>query len=649
MKNKVIIFLAGALFITALITFTTQLVKSDSTGTVSIFVEMPPYEINITAPLNTTYNLSLNNYSLQLNVTSNFSVNTWWFNLYDLKHAQAVNTTVVFTPNATFNAVRWSNRLEVYANDSDGRIMNKNVTFTINVNNSAPYFTNLNDIIYGCEDQEVMDDFTITDIDEQFSETYFDYSITPASPLLLTKVSPSNATVMTLQIIFNDGALPNSEDVGLYARNISITDNQYTDTKSVNISILQVNDAPVLQTIGARTLVVGTLNGSFNYQIQVTDEEDGNQNAGKLSFNISFSPADNLFNISQTGVMNFTPNSTQNGTYQITVCVADNNLSTAHANLSQCYTPGIGTNQSVCETLSFTITNNNTAPNITSRFPTNLTFSLSGTSSQLFNISKYDAEGTRPDTYWYVDNVFKERDTNTLADEFTYTFGCGVSGAHAVKTEITDGLLNSSVQWNITVQNVDCTTSTSTGGGGGGGGAGTLTRAECEEKWACYEWQPCQSAEKSFSIGILEEQDFALMKSECSAKNWNEETCGFQVRTCFDAHACKSLLNRPKQIRQCQFTINPACADRIKNCHDGSCELLVDCGGPCTPCPTCSDGIQNQGEANIDCSGPCPINCSPEKPLIERPMLRYPIIAVIIIALIIFIIKLKKVLKLRNK
>jgi len=31
----------------------------------------------------------------------------------------------------------------------------------------------------------------------------------------------------------------------------------------------------------------------------------------------------------------------------------------------------------------------------------------------------------------------------------------------------------------------------------------------------------------------------------------------------------------------------------------------VDCGGPCKPCPSCTDGIQNQGEEGIDCGGPC--------------------------------------------
>ncbi len=47
-----------------------------------------------------------------------------------------------------------------------------------------------------------------------------------------------------------------------------------------------------------------------------------------------------------------------------------------------------------------------------------------------------------------------------------------------------------------------------------------------------------------------------------------------------------------------------ACA----SCNDGiqnQGESGVDCGGPCSACPTCNDGIQNQGESGVDCGGPC--------------------------------------------
>jgi|GEM_PF-6414738 len=48
-----------------------------------------------------------------------------------------------------------------------------------------------------------------------------------------------------------------------------------------------------------------------------------------------------------------------------------------------------------------------------------------------------------------------------------------------------------------------------------------------------------------------------------------------------------------------------SCFDLIENCHDGACEKGIDCGGPCMPCPSCSDRRQNQGETGVDCGGPC--------------------------------------------
>jgi hypothetical protein len=53
----------------------------------------------------------------------------------------------------------------------------------------------------------------------------------------------------------------------------------------------------------------------------------------------------------------------------------------------------------------------------------------------------------------------------------------------------------------------------------------------------------------------------------------------------------------------------PSCSDGIQN-QD---ETGVDCGGVCPACPTCNDGIQNQGENGIDCGGPCaacPVLCT---------------------------------------
>jgi len=106
--------------------------------------------------------------------------------------------------------------------------------------------------------------------------------------------------------------------------------------------------------------------------------------------------------------------------------------------------------------------------------------------------------------------------------------------------------------------------------GGGGGG----TRIICEELWECTKWGKCLPS-------------------------------GIQIRTCVDLAECGTEFRKPFESRSCEYI--GTCSDLIKNCHHGLCEEKVDCGGPCTPCPTCFDGIQNQGEEGIDCGGPCPV------------------------------------------
>jgi len=107
-------------------------------------------------------------------------------------------------------------------------------------------------------------------------------------------------------------------------------------------------------------------------------------------------------------------------------------------------------------------------------------------------------------------------------------------------------------------------------GGGGGGG----TTVFCEELWECTNWGACLPS-------------------------------GIQTRVCKDLAECGTEFRKPFESMDCEYV--GTCSDFIKNCHDNSCETGVDCGGPCPPCPTCFDGIQNQGETGIDCGGLCPI------------------------------------------
>ena len=107
------------------------------TGTITLIVEGGEKNIDIISPENKTYNFSIGDtYTIDLNVS-----------------------------NTTFDAVRWSNRLMVYAEDSEGEVVNKNVTFFVFVPNSAPIIEGIEPDIYVCEADYLSYFFNVTDAD----------------------------------------------------------------------------------------------------------------------------------------------------------------------------------------------------------------------------------------------------------------------------------------------------------------------------------------------------------------------------------------------------------------------------------------------------------------------------------------------------
>lgn len=85
-------------------------------------------QIYINSPLNTTYSFnSGEDYTLYLNVSSNFNLSSWRYSLNGAGY-------VFFTPNTTFNAAESSNELVVFANDTGGNVFNKSVVFFVSVN-----------------------------------------------------------------------------------------------------------------------------------------------------------------------------------------------------------------------------------------------------------------------------------------------------------------------------------------------------------------------------------------------------------------------------------------------------------------------------------------------------------------------------------
>lgn len=598
--------------------------------------------IIIGSPLNITYNFSiLDPYTIDLNVSAvGFTANKWWYTLWDLKHDELVNDSVEFTPNTTFNAVRWQNRLQISANkSSNGENKTQNVTFFVYVPNSAPILADINSSIYVCEGESLDYDFNATDVDEDS----ITIDIFPKNPFYVSPTSFDGEIYMNSSII--SGVL-DKDDVGgidngfkVYEETVSISDGEYVDTDDTNITVIEINNEPVMETIGVQTIWTAGDNSTFDKQVQVTDVEDGDQDAGNLNFNISFS-GDELFNISSNGIMNFTPNLTHIGVHNITVCVNDTALASPYENISSVCGQD-GSSITVCDSFSLTVTDENRAPSIIDYYPDDLSLNVSGTDNLYFNISEYDPDGTFPDAYWYVGGILQDYDSGSLIDEFNYSFGCGLSGEYITKAEITDGLLNDSLEWTLNVTYVACPAVLPPEGVGGG-------FRFCVPLWVCGGWGICQNTEKSLESGLLSGEDYRNISRNCEENNLDETTCGIQIKECLDINNCGTDLNKPVEIQFCHYTERPGCYDRIKNCHDGYCELLVDCGGPCAPCPTCSDGIRNQGEGRVDCGGPCPWKCKIEKPLLRRTWLLYALLIIAFLLLLIAIIKLIRIFKVKK-
>ncbi|MCB9770976.1 MAG: hypothetical protein H6754_00270 [Candidatus Omnitrophica bacterium] len=88
------------------------------------------------------------------------------------------------------------------------------------------------------------------------------------------------------------------------------------------------------------------------------------------------------------------------------------------------------------------------------------------------------------------------------------------------------------------------------------------------------------------------------------------ETCNTCVNDCGVCPTCSDgIQNQGETGVDCggpNCSACPTCSDGIRN----QSESGVDCGGPCPACVTCWDGIRNQGEAGVDCGGPCPAPCA---------------------------------------
>merc|ERR1719197_2333462 len=168
----------------------------------------------------------------------------------------------------------------------------------------------------------------------------------------------------------------------------------------------------------------------------------------------------------------------------------------------------------------------------------------------------------------------------------------------------------------------------------------SLTFVDCQPRGVCSVGEACGSVGHC-SSNICTGAGLCASSATCtdSAQNQGETDvdCGGPCGTkCAISQGCSSdtdcVLGSVCDSNVC--TPAPTCSDGIKN----QAETDIDCGGPCAtkcaltkgcsvngdcvsgaecsdsnvcvPEPTCSDGIKNQAETDIDCGGPCATKCA---------------------------------------
>ena len=310
--------------------------------------------------------------------------------------------------------------------------------------NHSPFFEFVPSQMYVCENDKFSIYFNVTDIDG-------DSLIIGLKKKSIFNVDPvfTNNTENTTQIRFFSEILDKSK-IGTYNEIIYVSDGMRIDSKNVKIDVIEINNNPEIGFPGIKTIETGGQTKYFNYQVKVKDKESGDQNSGNFTFNLRFFKGKPFFEIDKFGRMNATIEGDAKGVYELGLCVSDKGIKSLHPNISLCGQDGKFFK--ICSNFSLTITNEEHSPIITSYFPENVFLNFSENKKLDFKITKEDIDGTIPDAFWYADNTLMAHDSGLAISNFSYEYLCGATKNHFIKVDITDGLLNDSLQWTLVAE-----------------------------------------------------------------------------------------------------------------------------------------------------------------------------------------------------
>jgi len=230
-----------------------------------------------------------------------------------------------------------------------------------------------------------------------------------------------------------------NKDYAFYQEDISFSDGTYADEKKVNITVIGINNIPVLDNIKTTTFEI--LNNN-NIVTKVQDIEDNINN-----LKIDISPKNILeLNITSKENIDLVLKQKNLGVYNMTLCIKDNGLNNPYENISYCN--NTGRSYTVCDNFTLAIVDKNFIPFFIDSYPKRDVI-IENFTNVSFKSSFNDNNGNHLDAFWYVDDKISKFSESVLQDSFSYGVNCKDNKPHVIKLEITDGLLNKSIEWNI--------------------------------------------------------------------------------------------------------------------------------------------------------------------------------------------------------
>jgi hypothetical protein len=240
--------------------------------------------------------IDLNNYATDVdpNTTLVFSV------------SGESNLTPIIDENGKLNVTPkpdWNGEetLNLTVTDELGESDTTTIRFIVLPVNDSPVISS-SPLLNGLEDSQYIYQVSASDIDSNLV-----YSIL-SGPVGLTIDQSGKISWLPLQ-----------SDVGTHLVKLQVTDGEFNVAQEYNLTILNVNDAPVITSSPVTEVVDGS---PYSYDVQATDE-DGDT----LTYSLASAPAGMSIN-STTGVISWNPGQSNIGDRSISVVVSDGTVST---------------------------------------------------------------------------------------------------------------------------------------------------------------------------------------------------------------------------------------------------------------------------------------------------------------------------------